>query len=97
MKYRRSPTFVQVAMIALMVIALAALIGWSIPELAGVFSEEVEDTYSEWVWDLPVAGLAAVCLLHLIVAGLAGWSVWHFIEGWLRRRADEQQESPPGS
>lgn len=91
MKYRRKPTKTQRVMIALMGIAFAALLAWTVPELIGVFSPAAEDTYSEWVWDLPFLGMLAITLLQGIAGVLLIGSGWHYIEGWSRRRREERE------
>lgn len=83
---RRAPTKVQVLMIVLMGIAFTALLLWAVPEVIGVVSPEAEDTYSEWVWDLPFWGVLLVAGLHGVAGVLFVWSAGHFIEGWSRRR-----------
>lgn len=77
-------------MIALMGVAVAALIGWSIPELVGAFGRCVECTYSEWVWDLPLWAVLVISAVQLVVGFLAVGSVWHYLEGWVRRRRAEK-------
>lgn len=89
MKFRRSPTKVQKVMIALMAVAFGALGLWLIPELIGVFSPAVEDTYSEWVFDLPPVWVLAIAGLHGVAGVVLVWSAGHFIEGYSRRRKEE--------
>lgn len=91
MMFRRSPTRVQWVMIVLMGVAFGALLLWTIPELLGVASPDAEDTYSEWVWDLPFwTGVLPIVILHLIAGVLLIWSAGHFIEGYRRRRDIEE-------
>lgn len=92
MKYRVRPTLSQWAMILLMGLAAAALLGWLGFELAGAFSTQREDTYSEWVWDLPLWAVLSVIGLQVIVGIAAIGSAWHFIEGWARRRRREREQ-----
>lgn len=88
--FRRTPTRPQAIMIVLMAVAFGALLLWLIPEFVGVFSEATEDTYSEWVWDLPLWAVIGLSVLQ----GIAGFaliaSVWHYLEGWARRRRIER-------
>lgn len=88
--FQRKPSKVQKLMIALMGIAFAALLIWLVPELIGVLSPAAEDTYSEWVWDLPFGPLLGIVLLHGVAGILMIWSAGHFIEGYRRRRRKEQ-------
>ncbi len=89
--FQRKPTRVQLIMIILMGIAFGALLVFLVPELIGVVNSTGEDTYSEWVWDLPLPAVISIAVLH----GLAGvafvWSAGHFIEGWSRRRRKEKK------
>ena len=89
--FRRSPTRRQWMMIVLMGIALAALIGWGVVELGGVFSEAKEDTHSEWVWDLPLWSILLLSAVQIVVGILAVASTWHYLEGWARRRRTERR------
>lgn len=83
------PTRVQKVMIALMSGAIGLLALWLIPELAGVLSPEAEDTFSEWVWDLPLAAVIAISLLFVVIGVTFTWAAGHFIEGWRARRGEE--------
>ena len=56
MTIQRKPTKVQKKMIGLMGGAFGLMFLWLIPELQGIFSSGTEDTYSEWVFDLPLWG-----------------------------------------
>ena len=94
--FRRAPTKVQALMVGLMVIALTALLAWVVPELIGVFSENAEDTYSEWVWDLPFWGVATIVVLQCIAGLLLIGSSWHFLEGYGRRRRIEKGQDVEG-
>ena len=79
------PTGVQAVMAALMGVAYLALIIFTIPELRGVVSGTEEDTYSEFIWDLPPAIVYTVAFIHLVAGIALIWSAGHFIEGMLRR------------
>ena len=83
-------------MIGLMASSVLMLLFWSAIELVGVFSSESEDTYSEWVFDLPLWGVLAVVALHLVWGFLLIGSAWHFLEGWGRRRRIEKGEEING-
>ena len=83
---QRKPTKSQWLMIGFMVTAFTSLFLWLIPEVRGIISKEPEDTYSEWVWDLPLWGMLAIAALHLVAGVLFVWSSGHFIEGWQARR-----------
>lgn len=95
MKFRVKPTRVQVLMIALMVIALTSLLAWVVPELIGVFSPTAEDTYSEWVFDLPLWAVLTIVGVQVVVGLAAIGSSWHFLEGWGRRRRLERERKGP--
>lgn len=92
MMFRRSPTRIQKVMIVLMGIAVGALLVWAVPEVMGVVSAAAEDTYSEWVWDLPFPAVLAIAGLHGLAGILFVWSAGHFIEGWRRRRDIERDK-----
>lgn len=83
---QRKPTPVQKLMIALMVPVWVSLFLWLIPEVRGVISSATEDTYSEWVWDLPLWAMLSIAVLHLVAGVLFVWSSVHFVEGWIARR-----------
>lgn len=89
--FRRSPTRPQTVMIALMTVAFGALLLWLIPELIGVFSEEREDTYSEWVWDMPLWFVVTLSAFQGLIGLVMIASIWHYLEGWVRRRRKERQ------
>ena len=55
-------------------------------EIERLFSKKPEDTYSEWVWDLPLWAMLAIAAFHLVAGILFVWSAGHFIEGWQSRR-----------
>jgi hypothetical protein len=93
--FQRRPSRVQVLMIALMGLAAAALAGWAIPELIGVFTECTECTYSEWVWDLPLWAVLLITVVQAVVGIAAIWSGGHYLEGWARRRKLERQAKDP--
>lgn len=76
-------------MIVLMGVAFGALALWLIPELIGVFSLAAEDTYSEWVWDLDWWAVLSIAALHGVAGVTLVWSAGHFIEGYRRRRREE--------
>lgn len=80
------PTKSQKAMIALMAVVWASLALWLIPEVRGVFNPNVEDTYSEWVWGLPLWAVLTLAVFHVVAGVLFIWSAGHFIEGWSRAR-----------
>lgn len=83
---QRKPTRPQQVMIGLMAVMWLSLLLWLVPEIRGVFSTDVEDTYSEWVWDLPLWAVLIVAGLHLVAGVLFVWSAGHFLEGWNNRR-----------
>ncbi len=83
---QRQPTPVQSLMIVLMGFAYFTLSIWLVPEIRGVLSVAKEDTYSEWVWDLPQWAVLSIAAFHLIAGVLFVWSSGHFIEGWSARR-----------
>jgi len=89
--FRRKPTKAQGVMIALMGSVFVLLGVWLVPELIGVFSPGTEDTYSEWVWDLPVFWMFTVAAAHLIVGVVFVWSAGHFVEGYKVRRRQESK------
>lgn len=90
MRYLREATPVQRLMAVLMAVALGALLLWAIPELLGAFSPEVEDTWSEWVWDQNLWIVLSISGIHILAGGLLIWSAGHFIEGYKRRRNQER-------
>ena len=73
-------------MITYMAVAFFSLFLWLIPEVQGILSKKPEDTYSEWVWDLPLWATLGIAALHLVAGILFVWSAGHFIEGWNARR-----------
>lgn len=83
-------------MIGLMASSILLLLIWSAVELVGVFSDASEDTYSEWVFDLPLWGVLIIVGLHLIWGFLLIGSAWHFLEGWGRRRKIEKGDDITG-
>lgn len=91
MKYQRKPTKVQKLMIALMGVATGALLMWAVPEVMGAVSPAAEDTYSEWVWDLPLGAIWALVSFHVVAGILFIWSAGHFLEGYKRRRDREKR------
>ena len=86
MKKQVKPTPVQKLMILYMGILWTSAFMWLIPELRGIFARGYEDTYSEWVWDLPLWLVLVIAALHLVGGVLMIWSAGHFIEGWIARR-----------
>lgn len=84
-RFQVKPTGVQSLMIALMGLAYAALFIFTIPEVRGILAGGEEDTYSEWVWDLPPWAVYAIAAVHLIAGIALVWSSGHFIEGMIRR------------
>lgn len=86
MARQRKPTKVQGLMIGLMAVAWASLSLWMIPEVRGIFDPAQEDTYSEWVWDLPLWATLGIAAFHVVAGVLFVWSGGHFIEGWWARR-----------
>lgn len=86
MKRQRKATRRQRLLVWLMGGALGFLGVWTVPEVIGILSDNAEDTYSEWVWDLPAWGVASVTAAHGLVGVLFVWSAGHFVEGWLSRR-----------
>jgi len=87
--FQRHLTRAQWIMIVLMGIAFAALIGWLVVELSGIFGGTAESTFSEWVFDLHISAVIAVALLFVVTGILFVWSAGHFIEGYARRRRIE--------
>lgn len=85
-KHRRSPTEVQRLMIFLMALAYGSLAVWLVPEIKGILSPASEDTFSEWVWDLPGWVMLSIAAFHLVAGVLFVWSAGHFVEGWAARR-----------
>lgn len=81
-----APTKVQKGMIGLMAVAWTSLLLWLVPEVTGILSPDAEDTYSEWVWDLPLWAILCIAVLHVIAGVLFIWSAGHFLEGWSARR-----------
>lgn len=69
-----------------MMAAYTTLLIWVVPELMGVFNPATEDTYSEWVWDLPAWAVITIAVLHFIAGAVFLWSSVHFIHGWWVRR-----------
>lgn len=86
MMKQRKATGVQNLMIGLMLIVWGSLFMWVVPEVRGIFNPADEDTYSEWVWDLPLWAVLTIAGLHLIAGVLFVWSAGHFIEGYMGRR-----------
>ena len=93
MKYRRPPTPPQWAMLSLMGGVFVLLAIWAAWELVGIFNAAPEDTYSEWFFDLPLGWLIPLAGLHLVTGILFVWSSLHFIEGWVRRRQHERNNT----
>lgn len=91
--FQRKPTRVQVGMIALIAIAFFALLGFAVPEVAGILSPGEEDTFSEFIWDLPLWAVVAVSTVFAVVALIAAWASIHFFEGWVARRKKEKSAS----
>ena len=91
-QHQRKPTSVQKKMIYLMGGAFGFLFIWLVPELQGVISSGEEDTYSEWVWDLPGIWMYVVSALHAVAGVAFVWSAGHFIEGYKRRRNREKND-----
>lgn len=83
---QREPTEVQKWMIGLMGCALLFFGAWLVPETVGVLSSGSEDTFSEWVWDLPLWAVLTASAISGLIGFLAVWAAGHFIEGWARRR-----------
>ena len=95
-KFRVKPTKTQAFMVGLMVIAFSAMLLWVVPEMVGVFSPAAEDTYSEFIWDLPFWAVVVVVLLQCAAGLLLIGSSWHFLEGYGRRRRIEKGEDVRG-
>jgi len=71
--------------------SIVLLLLWSVVELVGVVNPNVEDTYSEWVFDLPLWGVITIVFIHVVWGVLLIGSAWHFIEGWVVRRRKERK------
>jgi hypothetical protein len=70
-------------------------LGWlvlGIPEIAGILSPELEDTFSEWAWDLHGAWVATLSGLSLILGAVMIWFSIHLWEGWVERRKRESRD-----
>ena len=86
MTYRRAPTAPQRRLIVYMLAAVVAMAFWTEVEVRGVLSPAEEDTYSEWVWDLPAPVVGGFAVFHALVGLVSSWAALHFIEGHVARR-----------
>lgn len=86
MSKKVAPTPIQKVMIALLAVAAVAVGLFAVPEIAGVISPAAEDTFSEWVFDLPLPAVLAISTVFALVGAVAVWAAGHFLEGWKRRR-----------
>lgn len=86
---QRYPTGIQKVMIALLGVAALSIGMFALPEIAGIFSPELEDTFSEWVWDLPLVAVLVISSVFASVGAIAIWAAGHFLEGWQRRKDDQ--------
>jgi len=79
-------------MIVLLAVALIFIAWWTVIELTGAFDgTQDEDTFSEWVWDLPLWSVLLISAVQIIIGYAAIASTWHYLEGWARRRRRERQ------
>lgn len=90
--FRRAPTKVQRIMIALMVVVYVALTIWLYPEVLGILSPALEDTFSEWVFDTSGWIFWSITVFHFLAGAVFLWSAGHFIEGRIRRRKIERNQ-----
>lgn len=97
MKHRRTATKAQALMVWLMGVAIAALLGFGVVEMMGVVDAAPEDTYTEWIADLPAAVIVGVTIVHVVAGILFIWSAGHFWEWYGRRRGEERASDPPES
>lgn len=74
-----APTRSQKIMLFFMSMILAGLIGFTIVEVRGILSPLPEDTFSEWVFDLPTWAILVIDVPFVAVAVIAGWASIHFL------------------
>lgn len=86
---QHKPTPPQVLMIVLLSISVLFFGLWLIPEVIGVIDPATEDTFSEWVWDLPFPFVLFISTVSLFIGVLAVWAAGHFVEGWYRRKESD--------
>ncbi len=89
-KYQVKPTPAQWVMIICAAIILVALIVFGIWEIAGIISPELEDTFSEWAWDLDPVVLIPLTFITMILTIVFGWFTIHVWEGYVNRRRREK-------
>ena len=77
-------------MIVCVAVIVFALIAFAVIELSGVFDPAGEDTFSEWVFDLPLGWVLTIAGLSVVVGVVVVWSGGHYLEGWARRRKLER-------
>lgn len=86
MSHQLKPTPAQWVMIACAAIALVALIVFGVWEIRGIIDPALEDTFSEWVWDLDLILLIPLTAISLILAIVFGWFTIHIWEGYVMRK-----------
>lgn len=85
MKYK--PTPVQWAMLILFGLALLLLIPFGVIEIIGIIDPAIEDTFSEYWFDVQNPWLFWPFAIGSTVAGaILTWSGLHYIEGRIRRK-----------
>lgn len=89
--FQRRPTPAQWVMIVCAAVILVALIVFGIWEIRGIVDPTLEDTFSEWVWDLDLWVLVPMTGISLILAIVFGWFTIHIWEGYVRRRRRERR------
>lgn len=93
MKYPVKPqTAKQWWTIAGVTIMYFGFIVFAIPEVLGILDPAPEDTFSEWVWDLPLWGTLFFVVTFAVVALIGAWASIHFVEGYVARRRRETDD-----
>lgn len=74
-----APTRPQKIMAFFMGMVVVGLLGFTYWEIKGILSPELEDTWSEFVFDWPTWANLTLGVASIIVAVFAAWSAIHYI------------------
>lgn len=76
---QRKPTRSQWWMIGFMVLIIIGLFGFAFFEIRGIIDPAPEDTFSEWVFDLPTWANLLISSVSIALGAILSWSAIHYV------------------